>query len=289
MHDLHSRYGALSDERWFTLLAETAQPVWGVRRRLKRLWQRAWRLPSMPDAALQASFVGSAGEVALKEGFGFYRVVKQHANAAGRPIGADTRILDFGCGWGRGYRFFMKDVRPGNLVGIDVDPDIIAVCRETIPGGRFEVVAPHPPTPFADASFDVIYAYSVLSHLAEEAHVGWVNEFARLLSPGGLVLATTQKRSFIEYCNGLTEGDLKTPWHRLLFRSFRPLEAALDRYDRGEFVYSATGGGGVRDASFYGEAAVPEGYVDRRWPKELEKLAFDQETLAQALIVARRV
>ena len=79
------------------------------------------------------------------------------------------------------------------------------------------------------------------------------------------------------------------PWHHLLFRSFRPLEDALARYDRGEFVYSATGGGGVREASFYGEAAVSEGYVDRHWPKSLEKIAFDQETLAQALIVARRV
>jgi hypothetical protein len=58
--------------------------------------------------------------------------------------------------------------------------------------------------------------------------------------------------------------------------------------DRGEFVYSPTGGGGVRDASFYGDAVVPEHYVAQHWPPDLEILSFDEQADVQALIVARK-
>ena len=66
------------------------------------------------------------------------------------------------------------------------------------------------------------------------------------------------------------------------------MAVALTRYDDGEFVYSPTGGGGVRDASFYGEAVVSERYVDRHSPAQLTKRLFDQQILPQALIVAQK-
>jgi hypothetical protein len=119
-------------------------------------------------------------------------------------------------------------------------------------------------------------------------HLKWVQEFARLLKKGGLVFATTQKRSFIEYCNNLTQDQIVTGWHKVLAKAFRPLEESLARYDNGEFLYSPTGGGGVRDASFYGEAAVSERYVDTHWTPYLTKLAFDEVSLPQALILAQK-
>jgi predicted RNA methylase len=58
----------------------------------------------------------------------------------GRPLSPETRILDFGCGWGRILRFFLKDVPAKNLIGVDVDPEVIEICKETIREGRFEIV-----------------------------------------------------------------------------------------------------------------------------------------------------
>ena len=70
----------------------------------------------------------------------------------------------------------MKDVQQENLFGFDVDPKVIAMCRETVPYGNYSVVQPSPPTNAADNSFDVIYAYSVFSHLSEEVQSHWVEE-----------------------------------------------------------------------------------------------------------------
>jgi hypothetical protein len=224
----------------------------------------------------------------LREGFQFYRFIKWHCRDLGRPITPDHRLLDFGCGWGRFIRFFLKDVLAEGLVGVDVDPEVVRICRETIGEGRYETVGAHPPSHLPERSFDVIFAYSVFSHLAEEAHMLWVREFARLLKDGGLVFVTTQKRSFIEYCHGLSIDRAETPWHKGLATAFRPCDLVLDKYDRGELVYSPTGGGGPRDASFYGEAAFSARYVNRKWPPHLEVLAFDDGTLPQALVIAKR-
>ena len=36
-------------------------------------------------------------------------------------------LLDFGCGWGRVIRYFLKDVDPGHLMGTDHNAENIDV------------------------------------------------------------------------------------------------------------------------------------------------------------------
>jgi 2-polyprenyl-3-methyl-5-hydroxy-6-metoxy-1,4-benzoquinol methylase len=288
---LYSKYHTISDQRWLELLTGPKPAKNWLRQQAKRWLQPQpydSALPKFPDEQLQKQFVGSSRAAALREGFQFYQIIKQNCIHFSYPILPTRKILDFGCGWGRVTRFFLKDLQSENLLGVDVDPEIIQVCKDTIQEGQYDVIPPYPPTNFAERSFDVIVAYSVFSHLAEEVHLLWVREFVRMLQPGGLIFITTQKRSFIEYCNNLTPEQIVTPWHKTLTQAFRPLDRALAQYDRGELVYSPTGGGGVRDASFYGEAAFSQGYVQQHWPPELELRVFDDTTLPQALIIAQK-
>ena len=288
---LFARYRRLDDERWLSVLATPLGDDPADRRWLRRLLRRSKvdsDLPSFPAPELQEAFVGTSDRQTLAEAFNFYRSIKRRCRELGRPISPEWRILDFGCGWGRMIRFYLKDVPAENLYGIDVDAAAIEICRRSMPGVCFEVVEPLPPSALAEGSFDLVFAYSVFSHLAEDAQLQWVREIARLLAPGGLLFATTQKRSFLEYCNSLTPEQATTVWLKSLIRSFRPLEEHLARYDRGEFLYSPTGGGGVRESSFYGEAVIPESYAARTWSPMLRLLAFDQESLPQALIVAEK-
>ena len=80
------------------------------------------------------------------------------------------------------------------------------------------------------------------------------------------------------------------PWHKKLAASFVDAAGCLAAYDRGEFLFEATGGGDVRPSTFYGEALIPEGFVTRHWSQYLEPLAFidDRGQLPQALIVMRK-
>ena len=72
-------------------------------------------------------------------------------------------MLDIGVGWGRVYRAMLRETLL--IVGIDPLPRCIELCREAFPDGKFELVQPQPPYQFADEAFDVVYLYSVFSHL----------------------------------------------------------------------------------------------------------------------------
>lgn len=248
------------------------------------------RLPFVPSDDLQRAFVGSAGEPALREGFRFYEVCKQYVDRFGINITDDTRVLDFGMGFGRMMRFWLRDVRSYNLYGVDVDPEMVDLCRHLFGVCHFSTVHSYPPSPFPDVSFDFIYAYSVFSHLCEDAAAAWVKEFARILKPGGLVVATTHSRRFIEFCASLRGKELESLWHQALAKSFVDTEASLATYDHGGFLYAPNGGGAYRDASFYGDALFSMLYIERHWMPVLEPVEFidEEHYLPQACFVLKK-
>ena len=276
-----SRFGALTDEQWLAILLRSTEErtVDGV------------VFPSFPDADLQRRFVGASGAEAIREAFLFYTEIKRYAAKLRIPIDRNTRVLDFGCGWGRFYRLFLRDLAVANLLGIDVDQDCVDLCRSAIPMGRFEKCDVKPPlAPAAKASYDLIYAYSVFSHLAEETAFAWVQEFARILRPGGMLIVTTLKRAHVDV------------WERMMQSGGAHWKAALEAagfsrrrfhsdFDSGKFLYCGIGGGGVRSADYYGEAIIPPGYVRHSWAPELQLYDYVSEDNRgpQAFIVAKRV
>ena len=76
---------------------------------------------------------------------------------------------------------------------IGVDPGLAAVeaayrvCRELKAPADF-VVSDGRNLPFPDASFDVVYSYSVLQHFSKEDARDCIREAARVTRPGGTVL-----------------------------------------------------------------------------------------------------
>jgi Methyltransferase domain len=142
-------FSGLNDEAWLWL--NTA-----ARRRRKAI---ASLLPQMPDDDLQANLTGQSGDSTLREAFGAYKIIKGQYEARVGPIGLCPRILDFGCGWGRGIRFFLKDVDGDKLIGVDHSEEIIRVCHETNRWCSFLRIEPFPPTSFAADSFGLIYLY----------------------------------------------------------------------------------------------------------------------------------
>lgn len=252
---------------------------------------RGFPMAGFPPEALQIGMVGSSNQSALREGFNFYRAVRDVCSKHGQSWNGEGKLLDFGTGWGRYARIFMKDFRPENVIGVDVDESYIRICRETFPYGRFEAVPALPPSTLDEDTFDQIIAYSVFSHLAEHAATAWIREFARILRPGGIVAVTTQGRSLLQVCERIREqATYEHPWHRHLARSFTNRVACEAAYDAGEYLYSATGGGDMRSADFYGEALIPRGFVERHWCDAFELVDFidDRGFLPQALIVLRK-
>jgi SAM-dependent methyltransferase len=99
-------------------------------------------------------------------------------------------LLDFGCGCGRVLRHWSR-LTETRVCGCDVDPRMIAWCRENLPLAEVTVNATSPPLSYDDATFDLVYAFSVFTHLTEDAQHAWMAELRRVLRPGGYLLFST--------------------------------------------------------------------------------------------------
>ena len=122
---------------------------------------------------------------------------------------------------------------------------MIRLCEETNKFSRFKLIDPRPMTPFDGDTFDMIYCYSVFSHLSEDIHREWLDEFARILKPGGLLVATTQPREFIDWCADLRADPKrqKSSHQRTMATAFLDRDQSLKDYDDGKFCHQGTGGG----------------------------------------------
>jgi SAM-dependent methyltransferase len=248
-------------------------------------------LPQLPSEELQRNFTGAAGDETLREAHNAFVWFKSIAQNYGKPLDSCERILDFGCGWGRIIRFFLKDCTVGTLWGVDQAADVIEICKQTNPWCNFELIDPYPPTPFSHDAFDLIYCYSVFSHLSEDLQLKLVAEFQRILKPNGLLIATTRDRSFIDFCRILRQTrtpELLPEYLKGPAACFLDTEQSLKDFDSGHYCFSSYNLEGRW--SFFGEACIPEAYVRDRWTKHLSFLEFivDRRRGNQNAIVVRK-
>lgn len=220
-------------------------------------------LPGFPPPSLQANTVGKTGIDAIREAFTFFQDCKAQFAKSGSPLQRGKAVLDFGTGWGRIARCFIKDLGIEGVFGMDVTEEFIDICRATFHSHHFIVNEPFPPTPVPAGRFDYIVAYSVFSHLSEAACAAWMQEFSRILTPGGIVAVTTRSRAFIDYCQALDARQL-TGYSLALAELFEDFGQARQDYDAGRFLHVNTpgvSGGGRMNASFYGESFTPQSYA----------------------------
>lgn len=257
----------LSAEEWATLLANP--------------------LPQLPSESIQIGTAGKAGLQTMREASDFFNLVRTQY----RSDLSEAKVVDFGCGWGRIARTFLKEVPAENIMGVDPRAESIALARQLAPILRFEVIGNAPPLPVDTGSVNIIVGYSVFSHLPENLALIWIDEFARALAPTGLVAVTTRPRAHIEQAAKSSEQQNLSAIGRLYAAMFKDFDQALAEYDRGDFVYAPTGGGKGLDGSVYGEAIIPAEYVKRRWTLHFEFVEFVERWSAfgyQPIIVLRR-
>lgn len=109
----------------------------------------------------------------------------------------NVKILDWGCGPGRLIRHLPQYTGDGcEFYGTDYNLKSIAWCKKHLPGIHFQVNSAEATLPWPDHFFDIIYGYSVLTHLSGEKQTQWYRELLRILKPGGILFVTTQGKHY---------------------------------------------------------------------------------------------
>jgi len=275
----------LSEDEWFAAVCESyLNPPLVVDGK---------ELPAFPSEEIQANTTGQSGVNTLKQAFIFYHDCIETFRNLGAPIKPQHCLLDFGVGWGRIARFFLRELPAENIYGIDVMEEFVQICTRTFRNNNFYVTTPFPPTKIAAEKFNFIVGYSVFSHLSEAACTSWMKEFHRILAPGGQLALTTRGRPFLDYCESL-RGKEHAGYLGALSKMFADFADARSRYDQVEFVHSNRedlAGGGAMTADFYGETFIPEKYARSAYADlfTLEKFFFDSTRQLHPIMFFRKV
>jgi ubiquinone/menaquinone biosynthesis C-methylase UbiE len=290
-------FGISDDETWLRLLLRSVnEPIIdGV------------EMPRFPHGKVQRAFVGSYDEMALREVFVFYQYIKNFMSQLGHSLSTRSAVLDFGSGWGRLTRIFWNDIDEDCLYGVDVDPEIVSLCKMLGVPGQFQTIEARGHLPYEDATFDLIISYSVFSHLPEVIASDWMRELSRVARPGAILAYTVQPKRFLSMILEIPEGT-SSIWLKGLSRYKSLIPGLLQEFDKGMFCQLPTSGGTsltdtVSDAStparvvskyrgedVYADVAIPEAFIKLNWEKYFRLIRYldDPERFPQAVVVCQK-
>jgi SAM-dependent methyltransferase len=152
-------------------------------------------LPAMASEETQMHWTGAHGLSLLSQSLSFVRIVSNmYGLLTGRSL-EDGRILDFGCGYGRIIRLMYHFTEPHNIHGVDPYQPSIDLCRECGLPGNFHLSDYLPASlPFSVGDFDLIYAFSVYTHLSMRATRQTLSVLRRYISDRGLLVITIRPK-----------------------------------------------------------------------------------------------
>lgn len=104
-------------------------------------------------------------------------------------------MLDVGCGPGSFLGRLAAGGHTGRLLGVDLSAGMTALAAETFPDVEFQV-GDAQALPFPNDSFDVVTARHMLYHVPDVTAA--LQEFRRVLRPGGLFLAVTNAAGYMQ-------------------------------------------------------------------------------------------
>jgi SAM-dependent methyltransferase len=272
---LHTAIRHVTDEQWHDMLRRSVSSpeVDGI------------RLPGFPPTHVQEGTVNAAGVNAIDEANGFYLDVRGHADSLGAPVNPLSRLLDFGCGWGRILRFFVRDIPDEQLVGADIRPAFVDYCVKTGVPGNFSVIDVAGRLPYGDGEFTHIVSYSVFTHLPWETAEHRLAELARVAAPGCLFFLTVRPPRLLDHIAHGTEA--KNDRERVLFEFAGEARAQLQRLPETGYAYLATN---PDTKSTYGTAVYTEDFIRKNWAKHFSLVSYlaEPSRMWQAFAVMRR-
>jgi SAM-dependent methyltransferase len=200
----------------------------------------------LPPRALRMAVAGTADpDWFLESGRRTAAKVEELLARHGRPVEEVGDLLDFGCGCGRVARHWRRLPRTA-VHGTDVNGKLVSWCAQNLTFATFSRNDLAPPLAFPDRRFDAAYAFSVLTHLPEELTFAWLDELARVLRPGGLLVVSTHGEAYV---------DMLPPEEQ-------------ERFRRGEAIVQRSSVAGTNLCS----AIHPAGYIRAEFGRGLEVL-----------------
>jgi|LakMenE18May11ns_1017448.scaffolds.fasta_scaffold9812367_2 SAM-dependent methyltransferase len=218
-------------------------------------------LPSMAAAETQRLWTGTSGMDLLSQSLDFVRITSaRYGEYTGRSL-RNSFIMDFGSGYGRLARLFYFFTPPRRLYMLDSYQKSIDECINHDLTTNLFLTDPIPQTlPVGEIQFDLIYSFSVFTHLNETATYCCLSALCNHLSPNGVLVITIRPYEFWLQNSHATD---------ILRSSQIDPSTLVTNHQSGQFVFASTGGIGQPT---YGDSSFNVDWITQKLPQL--KVAF---------------
>jgi len=130
-----------------------------------------------------------------KKDFNFlFQLLKKH-----NFILSEKKILEFGCNNSRVLRHFEAFSDKNEIWGCDINSRMITWCLENLsPPFNYFTNTTQPHLPFKDGFFDLIYAYSIFTHI-DDLFFTWILELSRNLRSTGFLFISIHDENSVNF------------------------------------------------------------------------------------------
>lgn len=148
---------------------------------------------------------------------------------------SSIKILDFGCGDGKHYPFFVNaGMLPSNIFGVEVSKKRVERCRNI--GWKKTFFIESEKLPFANDEFDIISVVEVIEHIPADKVEKIFLDLARVIKKTGCIIITTPNypiKRFYDINDAIGHRSLKRLWDdptHVNFFSAKKLKKFLEKY-----------------------------------------------------------
>jgi SAM-dependent methyltransferase len=240
-------------------------------------------LPIPPLDIWQHEYLGDDPEAYLAAGKKYVKKMIDILETSGVSIAPEMRILDFGCADGMMLRNFREVAESGEAWGVDINGSQIIWCQQHLsPPFKFATTTSFPHLPFEDGSFDLIYSFSVFTHICDLAEA-WLLELRRILRRDGILYLTVHDNHTIDLIFKKNRG--------LQFEQLRDAEKSMAFRDSdfSMFTLNRAPGGGIEHEERQAMVFYDIDYLCQHWGNYLNVVSTTQEAYVhQTAIVLQK-
>ena len=206
--------------------------------------------PAMPPDEIQDNWTGNHGSALLGQSLAFTNtLIAGYQELTGKDL-KNSAVLDYGCGWGRLIRLLYKHVPYTHLYGVDPWDKSIDLCKQYGIKANLEICdyVPHH-LPF-EQQFDLIFAFSVFTHLSEKTAQTVLSTLRKYMHENGILAITIRPKNYwSQYQGGKVKNEMYEIHEKEGFAFIPHRRAPID----GDITY--------------GDASISLGYIEQNFPQ----------------------
>src|SRR5436309_4398200 len=205
--------------------------------------------PSMPSEATQIRWSGNHGAMLLSQSIAFVESLVNGYQTLTRRSLERARVLDFGCGWGRIIRLLYKYVGYENIFAVDAWDEPLALCNRHGVKAHLAILEDVPATLPFDGPFDLIYAFSVFTHLSEKTTGAAFDTLRGYIADDGVLLITVRPKQYWQ-----VHGDVVA-------------DRMMTEHDRKGFAFVPSNRAPIDGDVTFGDTSMSVQYVTANFPR----------------------